>query len=80
MSASPTVLPVRISGPFCCMYQYHRRVCLGSSSVSYCIKCNGQRAARHLTLGFSGMVDDRLVVLVCAVGEVHAYDIEPSLT
>ena len=48
--------------------------------VSYCIKSNGQRTAGHLALGLSRMVDDRLVVLVCPVGEVHAYDIEPSFT
>ena len=47
---------------------------------SYCIKGNGQRTAWHLALGFSGMVDDGLVVFVCSMGEVHAYDVETSLT
>lgn len=26
------------------------------------------------------MVDDRLVVIVCSMGEIHAYDIEPGFT
>ena len=78
MSASPTVLPVRISGPFCYADQHRQQVSSDQSSVSYCIKRNGQRTTRHLALGFSGMVDDGLVVFVCSVGEVHAYDVEPS--
>lgn len=78
MSASPIVLPVRISGPFCYAYQRRWHFFLDKTSVSYCIKRNGQRTTRHLALGFSGMVDDRLVVFVCSVGEVHAYDVEPS--
>ena len=48
-------------------------------SVSYCIKGNGQRTAWHLALGFPGMVDDGLVVLVCPMGEIHADDVETSL-
>ena len=80
MSASPTVLPVRISGPFCCTDQHHEEVCFDWGSILYCIKGNGQRTARYLALGFSGMVDDRLVVFVCPVGEVHAHDVESGLT
>ena len=78
MSASPTVLPVRISGPFCYTYQHRRQIGFGKGDILYCIKRNGQRTARNLALGFSRMVDDRLMVLVCSVGEVHAYDVETS--
>ena len=40
---------------------------------------NGERTAGLGGLGLAGIVNDRLVVLVCAVGEVHAHDIETSL-
>ena len=53
---------------------------LNEVGFSYCIKGNGQRPTWHLALGFSGMVDDGLVVLICSMGEIHAYDVETSLT
>jgi hypothetical protein len=43
------------------------------------IERNGKRPARVLLLGLARMVDDGLVVVVGAVGEVHADDIETSL-
>lgn len=36
------------------------------------VKSNGELTARLNLLGFTGVVNDRLVVLVRAVGEVHA--------
>ena len=80
MSASPTVLPVRISGPFCCTDQHHEGIDFDWGSILYCIQGNGQRTARYLALGFSRVVDDRLMVFVCPMGEVHAHDVESSLT
>ena len=43
------------------------------------VEGNGERAAGLGGLGLARVVNDRLVVLVCAVGEVHAHDVEASL-
>ena len=42
------------------------------------VKSNGERATGLCPLGLARVVDDRLVVLVRAVGEVHADNIETS--
>lgn len=69
------VFPVRISGPFC-----------GGSVVSWKwelfathgVKSNGKGAALLSLLGLTGVVDDGLVVLIRAVREVHADNVETS--
>ena len=45
---------------------------------SYGVEGNGQRPAGLRLLGLARVVNDRLVVLVRAVGEVHADDVETS--
>lgn len=44
------------------------------------VEGNGDGAARLRSLGGAGIVDDGLVVLVGAVGEVHANNVEASST
>ena len=48
----------------------------GSDLGALGIERNGKRPARVLLLGLARMVDNGLVVVVGAVGEVHADDIE----
>ena len=78
-SASPTVLPVRISGPFYCLFKYLPEQFLRVWRT-YCIKGNCQWSTRHVTLSFSCIVDHRLVIAVFTVGEIHTDDIEPSFS
>jgi hypothetical protein len=42
------------------------------------VEGNGKRPACLVLLGLAGVINNRLVVVVRAVGEVHANDIEPS--
>jgi hypothetical protein len=42
------------------------------------VKSNGNRTSGLDSLGLPGVVDDRLVVLIRAVREVHANDVETS--
>lgn len=51
----------------------------GTDLGTLCVEGNGQRPSCLGALGLARIVDDRLVVLVGAVGEVHAHDIETSL-
>jgi hypothetical protein len=43
---------------------------------AYGVKSNSNGTARLGLLGLTGVVNDRLVVLVRAVGEVHANNVE----
>ena len=48
----------------------------GYAGSAYGVKSNGNGTARLSLLGLTGVVNDRLVVRVRAVGEVHANNVE----
>ena len=75
ISWSLTVFPVRISGPFCWEGQW----CLGNEDfATYGVESNGKGTALLSLLGLTGVVDNGLVVLIRAVREVHADNVETS--
>lgn len=74
ISSLLTVLPVRISGPFCAVVSIAVRMSL--ERPAYGVKSNGDGAARLESLSLAGVVDNRLVVLVGTVGEVHADNVK----
>lgn len=71
------VFPVRISGPFyggLGNLSCKRKRIAGTHGV----KSNGKGTAGLDLLGLTGVVDDGLVVLIRAVREVHADNVETS--
>lgn len=55
--------------------------CVTSSNLwSLCVKGNSDLATWLNLLGLAGVINDRLVVLVGTMGEVHAHDVETSLS